>query len=210
MYSVVVVSTHCLHADRREGSVWLEKSWRMLLYLHGRSSYHSFWERNAWTPFPSNDGGSFAQLTQCSVTPGPDSHSIFTLQTKTTFSFEENAFSWAVDRKKWRIQLPLLDNPKHSTPLVVLLTLHIRTDYILGVFLMNIFYLVTIAKNIPVLLAGWHRDGGDKRGNLGEKWFSQRRNSFFCLLSRFSSLSHLWYHFDLFSLFQLPVRCWII
>ena len=161
-------------------------------------------------PFPSNDGGGFAQLTQCSVTPGPDSHSIFTLQTKTTFSFEENAFSWAVDRKKWRIQLPLLDNPKHSTPLVVLLTLHIRSDYILGVFLMNIFYLVTIAKNIPVLLAGWHRDRGDKRGNLGEKWFSQRRNCFFCLLSRFSSLSHLWYHFDLFSLFQLPVQCWII
>ena len=51
-------------------------------------------------PFPSNDGGSFAQLTQCSVTPGLDSQPIFTLQTKTTFSFEENAFSLAVDRKK--------------------------------------------------------------------------------------------------------------
>ena len=81
------------------------------------TQYHS-WERKALTPppFPSNDGGSFAQLTQCSVSPGLDSHFVFTLHAKNIFCFEEHAFSWPADRKNWRLQLPLI---------VALLTLHI-------------------------------------------------------------------------------------
>ena len=63
---------------------------------------------------------------------------------------------------------------------------------------MGIFHLTTIAMNIPVMFARWHRYGGDKRGDLGEKWLSQGRNWFFCLLSRFSGLSHVWYHFGPF------------